>query len=345
MLRLDATLSNDLDATDSEAKRIESDGFSTAWIGESKYDPFLRSLAVAAATEQLKLGTAVAIAFGRSPLTVASSAYDLARYSRGRFTLGLGSQVKSHIERRFSMPWSHPAARMKEYVAAVRAIWHCWLHDAPVEFTGDFYTHTLMPPFFRPQAHEFGPPAIYLAAVGTKMTEVAGEACDGYLFHPFTTPRYLREVTVPALRRGQNEAGRDAETFGLCGPVLTAVGRTERDLDAAIAGVRSQIAFYASTPAYRPVLELHGWEGIAGELTALTKQGKWSDMARLIDDDMLSAIAVVGSPEDVASELVRRFGPIATSVSLSTPYEYDRSIGGEVARKMIELQCSGSTAS
>ncbi|MGV0791481.1 TIGR03617 family F420-dependent LLM class oxidoreductase [Mycolicibacterium sp. XJ1819] len=337
MLLLDATLSNDLDATASEAARAETDGLDTAWIGESKYDSFLRSFAVAAATEHLKVGTAVTIAFGRSPLTVASSAYDLARYAEGRFTLGLGSQVKAHIQRRFSMPWSRPAARMREYVAAVRAIWASWQSDEALNFTGEFYTHTLMPPFFRPAGHDFGTPPIYLAAVGQKMTEVAGEVCDGMFFHPFTTTRYLEHVTLPALQRGR-ERGQRTSAFALCGPVLTAVGRSSTELDAAIAGVRAQLAFYASTPAYRPVLELHGWDGIAAELTSMTKQGRWTEIANLVDDEMLDNLAVVGNPAEVADRLVSRFGPIATSVSLSTPYEYDRSITSEIAARMAAVQ-------
>lgn len=337
MLLLDATLGGNLDTTTTEAQQSEADGLNITWIGESKYDPFLRSLKVVSSTERLKVGTAVAIAFGRSPLTVASSAYDLARYSQGRFILGLGSQVKSHIERRFSMPWSRPAARMREYVAAVRAIWQCWQDDEPLNFAGDFYTHTLMPPFFKPAAHEFGPPPVYLAAVGEKMTATAGEVCDGMFFHPFTTVRYMEEVTLPALRQGQERAGRASGPFAICGPVLTAVGRSDADLASAVSAVRSQIAFYASTPAYRPVLELHGWVDIAVELTSLTKQGRWSELASLIDDELLHTFAVVGSPDDVADQLVARFGAIATSVSLSTPYDYDRTIGGEVARRVAEI--------
>ncbi|CAM3130433.1 TIGR03617 family F420-dependent LLM class oxidoreductase [Mycobacterium colombiense] len=337
MVHLDATLSDDLDVAAEEARHIEADGFRTVWLGESKYDPFLRCYAAATATERLRVGTAVAIAFGRSPLTVASTGYDLARYSRGRFILGLGSQVKSHIERRFSMPWSRPAARMREFVCALRAIWDTWNNDAPLDFAGDFYTHTLMPPFFRPAAHPFGPPPVYLAAVGERMTEIAGEVSDGLFFHPFNTVRYLEEITLPAVARGRERAGKTLDGFAVCGPVLTAVGRTEAELDNAIAGVRNQIAFYASTPAYRPVLELHGWVSVAEELTAMTKQGRWNELAALVDDDMLHTVAVVGDVDQVSRALVERFGPIASSISFSTPYQHDRSIWPEVARKVAEV--------
>ncbi len=342
MLQLDASMSNDLDDTAAEARRIEADGFRTAWIGESKYDPFLRCYAVGAATERLQVGTSIAIAFGRSPLTVASSAYDLARYSRGRFTLGLGSQVKAHIERRFSMPWSHPAARMREFISALRAIWQAWQEDGPLRFEGEFYTHTLMPPFFRPEAHSYGPPPVFLAAVGELMTEVAGEVADGVFFHPFTTERYLREVTLPALTRGRQTSGKSLDGFAVCGPVLTATGRTEEELATAIAGVRAQIAFYASTPAYRPVLALHGWEPVGVELTALTKQDRWKEMSGLIDDDMLQAFAVVGRPSEVARTLDARFGAIARSVSFSAPYEHDRSVWLDVAGELGSLTRPGA---
>jgi probable F420-dependent oxidoreductase len=176
-----------------------------------------------------------------------------------------------------------------------------------------------MPPFFRPTAHQFGTPQIYLAAVGEKMTDFAGEVYDGMFFHPFTTTCYLQKVTLPAVRRGQKRAGVTSDSFALCGPLLTAFGRSSAELDSAIAGVRGQIAVYASTPAYRPVLELHGWENVAAELTSMTKQERWADMAGLVDDDMLHTVAVVGSPDEVADLLRDRFGPIATSVSLPTP--------------------------
>jgi probable F420-dependent oxidoreductase len=337
MMRLDASINGELDDTGTDAERLQADGFDTAWIGETKHDVFLRCAAAAAATDTLRVGSGVAIAFGRTPLTTATSAYDLARYSRGRFTLGLGSQVKAHIERRFSMPWSHPAARMREYVLAVRAIWASWQTGSDLDFRGDFYSHTLMPPFFRPPAHDFGPPPIHLAAVGGRMTEVAGEVCDGFLFHPFTTPRYLREVTVPALDRGRAKAGLQPGGVAVCGPVLTAAGRTEEELATAVEGVRGQIAFYASTPTYRPVLDLHGWEAMAGELTALSKQGRWSEMAGLVDDGVLHEFAVVGSPAEVAGGLSERFGSLADSVSFSTPYEHDRSIWREVASHLPDI--------
>ena len=285
----------------------------------------------AEATERVTLGTSIAIAFGRTPMTLANTAFDLARYSRGRFVLGLGSQVKPHIERRFSMPWSHPAARMREYVGALRAIWASWQDGEKLDFQGEFYTHTLMTPFFSPPAHEWGPPPVYLAGVGKLMTEVAGEVCDGFFFHAFTTPSYLREVTIPALLRGRNAganagSGTDSlDGFAIAGPAFVCVGRTDEELEAAFRGTKEQIAFYASTPAYRGVLEHHGWGDLQPELTRMSKEGKWKEMGDVIDDDVVRAFAAVGDVPTVARELHERWDS-ATRLSFYMPYKADDSV-------------------
>ena len=214
----------------------EAAGYAGLWTGETMHDPFLQIVQAAEVTERVTLGTSIAIAFGRTPMTLATTSYDLARYTRGRFVLGLGSQVKPHIERRFSMPWSHPAPRMREFVNALRAIWACWQDGTKLDFRGDFYTHTLMTPFFSPPAHEWGPPPVYLAGVGPLMTEVAGEVCDGFFFHGFTTPSYLREVTLPALARGRAAGGHSGlgeeaiDGFDIAGPAFTCVADTEEGL-------------------------------------------------------------------------------------------------------------------
>ncbi|HSS10776.1 MAG TPA: LLM class F420-dependent oxidoreductase [Acidimicrobiales bacterium] len=329
-MNIDATLPKDLAGTATNARAIEEAGYGGLWIAESKHDPFLLALRAGEATERITLGTSIAIAFARTPMTLAQAAFDLALYTRGRFVLGLGSQVKPHIERRFSMPWSQPAARMREFVLAMRAIWDCWQHGRPLDFRGDFYTHTLMTPFFSPEPHEYGPPPVYLAGVGERMTEVAGEVCDGFFFHPFTTPRYLREVTVPALARGRKKAGRDGQDFTVAGPAFVAVGRDETELRRAVEGTKAQIAFYASTPAYRGVLDLHGWGDLQSELTALTKQGRWSELGERIDDEVLRTFAVVGDPATTAAGLTARYGGIATRITLYATYESDPTLWLEV---------------
>jgi probable F420-dependent oxidoreductase len=330
---VDSTLTKSIANTKEAAAAIEASGYSGLWVGETKHEPFLQLLHAADATDRLTIGTAIAIAFGRSPMTLANAAFDLAVYSKGRFILGLGSQVKPHIERRFSMPWSHPAARMRELVLALRAIWASWEHGERLDFRGDFYTHTLMTPFFSPEPHEYGPPPVYLAGVGARMTEVAGEVCDGFFFHPFTTDRYLREVTLPALERGRAAAGKDGLAgYVLAGPAFTCVGRDEIELATAIKGTKDQIAFYASTPAYRPVLDLHGWGDLQPELTRLSKEGRWSDMGDAINDELLHAFAVVGGPAEVGRRLRERWGPVASRITLYATYDADPAIWPEVLR-------------
>jgi probable F420-dependent oxidoreductase len=305
----------------------EAAGYAGLWTGETMHDPFLQLVQAAEVTERVTIGTSIAIAFGRTPMTLATTGYDLARYARGRFVLGLGSQVKPHIERRFSMPWSHPAARMREFVSALRAIWACWQDGTKLDFRGEFYTHTLMTPFFSPPAHEWGPPPVYLAGVGKLMTEVAGEVCDGFFFHGFTTPSYLREVTVPALARGRAAGGHDGlDGFAVAGPAFTCVAETEEGLADAMRGTKEQIAFYASTPAYRGVLEHHGWGDLQPELTRLSKEGKWKEMGGLIDDDVVRTFAAVGDVPTVARELRERWDGVATRISFYTPYKCDDAL-------------------
>lgn len=323
-MKIDASLPHGLDATKDEAAALEAAGFDGIWTGETKHDPFLRLLQAAEATERVTLGTSIAIAFGRTPLTFAQVGFDMAKYSQGRFVLGLGSQVKPHIERRFSMPWSHPAPRMREFVLALRAICACWQDGAPLDFRGDFYTHTLMTPFFSPDPHEFGPPPVYLAGVGERMTEVAGEVCDGFFVHPFTTRQYIDDVTLPALGRGRAIAGRDGlDDFVVNGLVFVAIGRDDAELADAVRGTKQQIAFYASTPAYRGVLEAHDRGELQPELTRMSKEGKWAEMGELIDDELLDLVAVVGDPGMVGRAVVDRWGGIYDRMSLYVNYALD----------------------
>ena len=277
-------------------------------------------------TQKIELGTSIAVAFARSPMTLANTAWDLQAYSQGRFILGLGSQIQPHITKRFSMPWSKPAARMREMVLAIRAIWDCWLNGTKLDFRGEFYTHTLMTPFFTPAASDisaFGTPKIFLAGVGELMTEVAGEVCDGFICHGFTTEKYLREVTIPALERGRAKAGKTMDGFEIVGPSFVVTGNDESELAKAAAGTRQQIAFYGSTPAYRPVLDLHGWGDLQDRLNTLSKQGKWVEMGDLINDEILNTFAVVGEPESIAPELHHRYGDVIERISFYAPYKSD----------------------
>ena len=305
------------------ARELEDVGYDGGLTAETSHDPFLPLVVAAEHTDRLELGTGIAVAFARNPMTLANISYDLQAFSGGRFRLGLGSQIKAHIEKRFSMPWSHPAARMRELVLAIRAIWACWNDGTPLEFRGEFYRHTLMTPFFNPGPNPFGNPKILLAAVGERMTEVAGEVADGILLHGFTTERYVREVTMPALERGFARGGKDRSQFEVCGPLFVVTGTNDQEFEAARQGTKQQIAFYGSTPAYRGVLELHGWGDLQDELNTLSKRGEWVAMGDRIDDDMLETFAVVGSPEEVPALLVARFGDLVDRIMFYAPYRSD----------------------
>ncbi len=312
-----------LAAMGERARELEALGYDGIQTAETSHDPFLPLVVAAEHTTTAQLATSIAVAFARSPMTTASTAWDMNLYSGGRMLLGLGSQIQPHITKRFSMPWSHPAPRMREFVLAMRAIWASWQDGEKLDFRGEFYSHTLMTPFFNPGPNEFGAPKVFLAAVGEKMTEVAGEVCDGILIHGFTTERYVREVTMPAIERGLARSGRDRSSIEVSGPLFVVTGGDEEQIEKAKAGTRQQIAFYGSTPAYRPVLDLHGWGDLQTELNTLSKQGKWVEMGNLIDDDILDAFAVVAEPEGVALELKRRYAGIVDRLSFYAPYQSD----------------------
>ncbi|HVE95357.1 MAG TPA: LLM class F420-dependent oxidoreductase [Acidimicrobiales bacterium] len=317
------TIGRDLSDVAASAKKLEAEGYDGAMSIETGHDPFLPILLAAEATERIQLGTGIAVAFARNPMTTATTANDLQTFSKGRFLLGLGSQIKPHIEKRFSMPWSHPAPRMREFVLAMRAIWDCWHNGTKLDFQGEFYRHTLMTPFFNPGPNPYGPPKVFLAAVGVKMTETCGEVCDGMLVHGFTTERYMREVTLPALERGFATGQRKREDFEVSYPAFVVTGNDEEEMSRAASAVRAQIAFYGSTPAYKGVLDLHGWGDLQPELNSLSKQGEWGKMGEAIDDEMLSTFAVVAEPADVAPALRERYGDVVDRLSFYAPYAQD----------------------
>jgi len=339
-MKVDGGVATDLKATAASARDAEAAGYSGLWTAETAHDPFFPLLLAAEHTEHVELGTSIAVAFARNPMTLANIGWDLQAFSGGRFILGLGSQIKPHITKRFSMEWSHPAARMREMILAIRAIWDTWLHGTPLEFRGEFYTHTLMTPFFTPDPSDlagFGPPKIFLAGVGELMTEVAGEVCDGFICHGFTTERYLREVTIPALERGRAKANKTLEGFEIVGPSFVVSGNDDEEVELAAAGTRQQIAFYGSTPAYRGVLELHGWGDLQDELNRRSKAGDWVGMGDLIDDEILSTFAVVGSPEQIAPELNRRFGDVIQRISFYAPYRSDPERWKKVLHELASI--------
>jgi probable F420-dependent oxidoreductase len=315
-MKIDTGIGAELGKVAPRVKAAEDAGLDCVWTAETVNDPFLTLALAAEHSSGINLGTAVAIAFARNPMSLAYTTNQLQEFSGGRLLVGLGSQVHSHIERRFSMTWSKPAARMREFVLALRAIWESWNSGERLEFKGDFYTHTLMTPVFAPRPHAFGPPRVFLAAVGPRMTEVAGEVADGVITHGVSSARYVREVTVPALERGLSQSGRTRADIEVTCPGFIAVGETDEQLSKARSTMRSQLAYYASTPSYRPVLELHGWGDLQTELYACSRRGEWDAMGRLIDDEVLDTLTIIATPDTLAAEVKDRYGGVADRITV-----------------------------
>lgn len=297
------------------AAEVEEMGFDSLWTSEIRYDPFVGLAVAAQHSKRLSLRTGLAVAFARNPMTTAMLANDLQLISRGRFALGLGSQIKSHITRRYGMPWSRPAARMREYILAVRTVWDTFANDSPLRFRGEFYRHTLMAPFFNPGPNPYGYPAILLAGVGERMTEVAGEVADGFLAHIISTRKYLREFTLPTLSRARQLAGNSMVGFEVHITPIVVTGTTEEEYRAAVRQAKEQLAFYASIPSYARVLETHGLADLRDELYRLAAEGRSDELWSVIDDGVLDIFTLVGEHREVARKLYDRFGDLATSMS------------------------------
>jgi probable F420-dependent oxidoreductase len=297
------------------ARAAEAMGFGALWTTETMHDPFLPGPLIALNSSRLAFGTAVAIAFARSPATLAYTAWDLAQLSQGRFILGLGTQVKAHIERRFGQPWpASPVKKLREQIEAVRALWQTWQTGRKLSYQGEYYRLDLMSPFFNPGPIDYPDIPIFIAGVNTGMARLAGEAADGFHVHPFHTPGYLGEVLLPAIAAGAEKSGRDRRAVTVSATVFAASSEYERLF------VRSQVAFYASTPSYRPVMQLHGWEEIAAKLSRHAARSEWGEMAELIDDGMLEAFCVLAPPEEIGARLLERYKNLADRLTLYTPF-------------------------
>ena len=301
-----------------QARHAENLGYDGVFSTDTSHEPFFPLVAAVPATERVDLGTAITVAFARSPMTVAYSAWDLADLSDGRFLLGLGSQVRGHIVRRFSMPWNKPGPQMREYIAALRAVWDTWQNGTPLSFKGDYYELTLMTPFFDPGPIKHPDVAVYIAGVGTYMSRLAGEVCQGFHVHPFHSVRYLDEVVLENMAEGATAAGRSLDDVEVVSSVFVITGRDESEIQAAKLAIRQQVAFYASTPAYGPVLETHGWE-FGRELTAMSKRGEWAEMAEVISDDVLAEVAVEAPIDELGARIRERYGDRVQRVGLYTP--------------------------
>ena len=315
---LDVQLDGRPDTAAARARELAGTGVAGLFTFEGPHDVFL-PLAAAAGAVETDLMTNVAIAIPRSPMHLAHAAYDLQLMSQGRFRLGLGSQVRPHIEHRYGATWDRPAARMREAVMAVKAILTAWQEGSRLDFRGEFSRHTLMPPTFVPGPNPYGVPPVYLGALGPIMTRTAAEVADGLLVMPFHSHRHFRERTLPMVDAGLEAAGRTRADLAIQPQAILAMGRTDDELARATVGARGLLAFYGSTPAYRPVLEVEGWADVQPELNRLSKQGDWAAMFDLVTDEMLETLAVRGTPEECAAQVRRRFGDVADRVCAYFP--------------------------
>ncbi len=315
-MKLDAGVGQDLGSVASQAKWLEEVGYDGVLTFETSHDPFLPLVLAAEHTSRVNIMTSIAVAFARNPMILANLGHDLNSFSKGRFKMGLGSQIKPHITKRYSMDWSSPATRMKEMIEALHAIWDCWYDGKELQFRGEFYKHTLMTPMFTPLDTNYGRPDVILAAVGPKMTETAAAVADGLLIHSFTTERYIREVTVPTIEATLTKFGRKRADFELVYPIFAITADTEEKFNEIKIATKKQIAFYGSTPSYKGVLDLHGWGDLQGELNLMSKQGRWDEMGALIEDDILEAFAVVGEPEAVAKDIKARYSGLIDRASV-----------------------------
>jgi probable F420-dependent oxidoreductase len=311
-MRLDASIGFNANLKDIPviAQSAEALGFDAIWTSETQHDPFLPLALMAEHTSRLKFGTAIAIAFARSPMIVAHTAFDLARQSNGRFILGLGTQVKAHIERRFGMTWAAPVPRLREYIQSIRAVWDAWQTGSKLNFRGEHYKLTLMTPFFAPEPLDQPHIPIFIAGVGEPLCKLAGELADGFHVHPYHTRKYLAEIILPAIEVGLSKADRARGSIEIASMAFTAT--TDQEIEAQ----RKQVSFYASTPSYRPVLELHGWGSIADQLGSLAARGKWDEMPKLISDEMLQEFVSIGSPAELSGQLKAKYGGLLDRVGL-----------------------------
>ncbi len=317
--------------------RLERIGYDTGFSFEAKHDPFLPLALASQTTQRLRLGTAVAIGFARNPMVLANVGYDLQQMSHGRFVLGLGSQVRPHIRNRFSEEWSRPAARMRELVRAVRAIWDCWEGRSELCFDGEFYRHTLMTPAFDPGPNPFGSPPVFVGGFGPRMIEVAGEVADGLIVHPFNSRRSLEELVLPAVARGRARCARAERAFEIVWVTMVVTWANDEQHDVAIRSVKDQLAFYGSTPAYAPVLHVHGYGELHDELNRMSKAGRWAEMAALIPDELVEHIAVVGPRTEIAARISARVRGITDRVSLVNNRNPDPGLFADIVADLRAL--------
>ena len=314
-------LTHDLKTIPDYARKVEALGFDCLWSSETQHDPFLPLAVAATVTDRIKLGTAIAVAFPRSPMITAHIAWDIQKASNGRLLLGLGSQVKGHNERRFSVKYESPGPKLREIVLALRAIWDCWQNGTKLNFKGQFYRFDLMTPFFNPGPIAHPKIPVYISGVNEYMCKVAGEVCDGLHVHPFNSPKYLRELVHPWVEEGMAKSGRKREDFTYTTSTFVVVGDTDEEIAKNRQSVKQQIAFYGSTRTYEPVLKTHGWEGVIPHLHRKSVEGDWKGMADLITDEMLDTYAITGTYATIGAKIKERYAGLLDRTGLYQPYQ------------------------
>lgn len=319
MFKVDGPFYAQLGDAAGEAKRLAGMGYDGVYTLEGNTDPFLPLLLASEHAPELDISTGIAVAFPRNPAHLAYLAWDLHKFSKGRFALGLGSQIKTHIERRFSCEFSPPLGRMREHIEATKAFFDCWQNGSRLDYRGRYREHTLMTPMFNAGPNPYGIPPIYLGALGPKMTALAGEVADGWIVHPFNNGEFLHEVGLPSLQQGLQK-NADPDKFCISVTAMIATGEDDKMLSAAVESVRGLLGFYASTPAYRPPMDAIGKGHLQPVLNELTKQGQWDKLAEYIDDEFLHAFAIVGKPDEIAGKIRERYGNIAQRIGIYAPY-------------------------
>ncbi len=331
-MKIDGPFYAQLNGAAEEARRLADIGYDGVYSLEGSWDPFLPLAIASEHAPGLDIATGIAVAFPRNPMHIAYQAWDLHKFSGGRFYLGVGSQVKAHIENRFGIEFSPPAARMREYIQAVKAIFDCWQNGTALDFQGKYYKHTLMTPMFNPGPLEYGPPPVLLGGLGPKMTEVAGEVADGLVVHPFNSLPFIEEQALPAVQRGLAKSGRDRSEFTLQVNAIVITGETDAERAAAAESVKSLLGFYASTPAYRPPMEAIGYGDLQPELNRLSKEGRWDELGQHIDETFVEAFATVGEPQEIAGKLRERYGAHADRLAIYAPYAAPDSMWRDILR-------------
>jgi probable F420-dependent oxidoreductase len=319
-MKIDGPFYAQLGDAAAEARRLAAIGYDGVYTLEGSWDPFLPLVVASEHAPTLDVATGIAVAFPRNPMHLAYQAWDLQRFSAGKFLLGIGPQIKTHIEKRFGIAFNPPATRMREYILALKAIFDCWQNGSDMNFQGEFYRHTLMTPMFNPGPLECGPPPVLLGALGPRMTEVAGEVADGLVVHPFNSMPFIEERALPAVHRGLEKSGRERGDFILQINAIVITGETEQERLAAKESVKSLLGFYASTPAYRPPMEAVGYGDLQPEMNRLSKEGRWDELGERIDDNFVEAFATSGEPGDIAGKLLDKYGAHADRLAIYAPY-------------------------